>query len=117
MLDSEWQTYLALQEAGPLVPQGPRPGLAPWENRMKPANSFEKESASAPARALRFLLERRRSSRILWNPLDLSDLHQLLSLALLSTTRRPPYRPYPTSGASDELGIVVAVRKVRGLEE
>jgi hypothetical protein len=54
---------------------------------------------------------------MLWNPLDLSDLHQLLSLALFSATRRPPYRPYPTSGASDELGIVVAARNVRGLDE
>lgn len=117
MIDSEWQTYLALQNAGPLVPTGPAPGSAPWEKQVKPEDLFEKDLAPAPGQALRSLLDGRRSSRILWNPLDLSDLRQLLSLALLSTTRRPPYRPYPTSGASDELGIVVAARKVRGLDE
>jgi oxazoline/thiazoline dehydrogenase len=117
MIDSEWQTYLALQEAGPLVPPRPAPGPAPWENQMRAESFFKKDPTSAPAQSLRSLLEGRRSSRILWNPLNLSDLHQLLSLALLSTTRRPPYRPYPTSGASDELGLLVAARKVRGLEE
>ncbi len=117
MIDSEWQTYLALQEAGPLVQPRPAPGPAPWEKQVQQDGLFELETALAPAQALRSLLDGRRSSRMLWNPLDLSDLRQLLSLALLSTTRRPPYRPYPTSGASDELGIVVAARKVRGLEE
>lgn len=117
MRDSEWQTYLALQEAGPLTHQGSRLAPAPWEEHIQQEGFCDTAPPSTPAQALRSLLDGRCSSRLLRNPLDRSALLQLLTLALLGSTRRPPYRPYPTSGACDELGLLVAASKVWDLEE
>ena len=113
--DTEWRAYLALQDAGPLPHPGLMPEPAPWESGGQ-VQIDEQDAAAPEVSALRLLLDGRRSSRELWNPLDISDLRQTLCLALTST-RRPPLRPYPTSGCCDELGVLLAARGVRGLEE
>ena len=109
-LDEEWQTYLALESAGPTVtPQGVT-GVPPWTGEVPAVKLSNPRSVG-----LREVLESRRSSRVLWRPLPLSVLLEILYLTLGRPKDRPYSRVYPTSGGCDELGILVVARNVTGL--
>ncbi len=118
MSAEEWQTYLALEQAGPRSSpySGIVPALPPWGNGEVENGSLlqAKGTLISPLHAL---LSQRRSASHLWHPLSKRALSHLLSLALSRPTQGPPFRPYPTSGGCDELGILIAARNVEGLSE
>lgn len=117
MLDEvEWQAYLALERAGPRRTMGKEPGPSPWGTGEVEC-AGEQTSGGPPVRFLQHLLVFRRSSRVLWNALDVSDILQVLRTSLSRPASRSPFRPYPTSGGCDELGMVIAARNVIGLQE
>lgn len=106
----EWQVYLALEAAGPTwKAQLPDPP-PPWAGEIYGLGLSRPETA-----ALRKILEKRRSSRVLWKSLTLATLLEILGLALERPKDRPKSRVYPTSGGCDELGVLVIARNVRDL--
>jgi SagB-type dehydrogenase family enzyme len=118
MPEAEWQTYLALEQAGPRSSpySGIIPALPPWGNGEVENGSLlqTEDTLISPLHAL---LSKRRSASHLWHPLSKHALSQLLRLSLSRPTQGPPFRPYPTSGGCDELGILIAARNVEGLSE
>lgn len=117
MSAEEWQTYLALQFAGPrkFVPAARLVAPPPWGRGE--IGIQEKDAGSPSVHALQALLLQRRSVRDLATPVDLTVLLQVLHLALARPDSSPLSRHYPTSGGCDELGILVAARRVKGLPE
>lgn len=115
MLEEEWRTYLALEQAGPRP--GPRDALTapPWGNGDIP-QGWLPPTSGLPL-PLATLLGTRRSAALLFHPLNVAALRQVLSLALARPEQGAPHRPYPTSGGCDELGVLVAARRVEGLNE
>jgi len=117
MREAEWRTYLALERAGPRTgaraQQSPAP--PPWGNGEVSAPWSPAEPAQVAA--LGDLLAARRSAAHLGHPLDVAALRQVLSLTLSRPAPGRPFRPYPTSGGCDELGILIAARRVQGLPE
>lgn len=117
MDEAEWSTYLSLQNAGPRSPEIQQFSFArpPWGNGE--IGDTEPQNEVLSVSCLRTLLARRKSAANVSNPLALTELRLMLSLALDRPTRKPPFRPYPTSGGCDELGILIAARSVLGLQE
>ena len=117
MLEEEWRTYLALEQAGPR--SGPRDvqggTLPPWGNGDVPA--AWSPPVDTLVSSLHTLLGTRRSAARLWHPLAVATLRQVLSLALARPAQGAPFRSYPTSGGCDELGVLIAARRVEGLRE
>jgi hypothetical protein len=118
MNEMEWQTYLALEQAGPRPGSSTSPPLPapPWKNG-EVENGVLPQTADSGVIALRTLLEKRRSASELWHPLESTALSQVLSLALTRPAQGAPHRRYPTSGGCDELGVLIAARNVPGLDE
>lgn len=117
MQKAEWRTYLALERAGPRAGSRgkPAPAPPPWGNGEVAAELPQEDTPSVAS--LRSLLARRRSASELGQPFGIADLRLVLSLTLSRPAPGPPYRSYPTSGGCDELGILIAARRVQGLPE
>jgi hypothetical protein len=112
----EWKTYLALKCAGPRQrSEEPRLfGLPPWGRGEIADESMEE--AEAAAHALRVVFAQRRSARDLSLPLPIMHLRHILALSLARPPEKPSARVYPTAGGCDELGILVAARRIEGLK-
>jgi hypothetical protein len=118
MNETEWQTYLALEHAGPRPGSSTSPPLPapPWKNGEVESGILPQTAAPGVV-ALRTLLDKRRSASELWHPLESTALGQMLSLALTRPAQGAPHRRYPTSGGCDELGVLIVARNVLGLDE
>lgn len=118
MNETEWQTYLALEHAGPRPGSSTSPPLPapPWKNG-EASSAFLPQTTNPGVIALCTLLDKRRSASELWHPLESTALGQVLSLALTRPAQGAPHRRYPTSGGCDELGVLVVARNVSGLDE
>jgi SagB-type dehydrogenase family enzyme len=117
MNETEWQTYLTLEYAGPRPGSStsPPPPAPPWKNG-EVSSGVLPQTADPGVIALRTLLDKRRSASELWHPLESTALIQVLSLAL-TRPAQAPHRRYPTSGGCDELGMLIVARNVSGLDE
>ncbi len=117
MSPEEWHTYLALQKAGPRRPMQQYSLIdpSPWGSGRISVD--ERRKGTSTVSSLRNLLELRRSVRELTIPLDLSALLQLLELSLARPAAKPTARRYPTSGGTDELGVLVIARRIEDLSQ
>lgn len=116
MNEEEWNTYLALANAGPRSgPQGGQVLPPPWQDGGIFEESFPRSMSLLSA--LQTLFSTRRSTSCVSSSLGQADIFRLLALALARPEQGAPFRSYPTSGGCDELGILVVARNVQGLAE
>jgi len=113
MNEIELLTYLNLENSKPVINLNSyTQKIPPWEEGNPPEIKIYPNS-----RAADFLnvIDLRRSTRNLYNAITKNDLFKLLNLSLGRPFLRRYFRRYPTSGACDELGVLIIANKVEGI--